>query len=235
MKNFFSLKDKTLIFPIAMGVILVIIVFSILLVSLMQKTTNIQLGPAPTPTPVAASIERIVPDEPETLTAGVPHTFLVYFNRSVSIQNLTINLTSADITADNPEKIPVAISISQPSSSIVLIKTKEEIEETSEYDLTVTDENGTVLASTSYLSGNLQPTKVPTNDQTLKQFLPYSTNSYTLEYLASQNLYVFHFIYDPTNSEDLQQQFQDAKAQAIQFIQSKGVDINSIVIDFRSS
>ena len=229
-----KIRDKTLLFPIIVAFILVIIVFGILLFSLQTGQKN-TVPVTPTLTPNAA-VTKVFPDEPETLTAGIPHTFLIYFNKNISIKALEFTLSYIDVTQDSPTTITAKVSLSQVSPTEVLVKTEDPIQERSEYNLTVDNpQTSEVLSSTTYLSGDIQPTKVPTNNLKLKDFLPYDTTSYTLEYVPGQNIYIFHFKFDPTNQEDITQQLQDAKSQAIQFIESKGVDINSIVIDYRSS
>lgn len=232
-----SLKDKSVLVPIILGIILVIIVFAIVIVSLAgtNTTTNSNTN-TPSTTDNNLSIQRVIPDEPETLTAGSVHTFLIYFNKKISYKNFRFSLTYADITQDNPQQIPVKISLSMLGSNVVSVKTFEPIKERSEYYLTVIDpSSNTELSSTSYLSGDIQPTKIPTNDQTLKQYLPHDTNTYTLQYNAAQNLYIFNFKFDPTLPGNITQQYEDAKAQAIQYIESKGVNPNNITIQYRSS
>ena len=230
-----KIQDKTLLFPIIVAFILVVIIFGIVIFSFQEGSQKPAVSAVPTLEPNTAVV-RVFPDEPQTLTAGIPHTFLVFFNKKISAPSLSVDLSYTDITQDNPEKVTAKTAVSQVSPNELLVKTEEPIKERSEYYLTVFNpQSYGILSSTTYLSGDIQPTIVPANNQQLKNFLPYDTNSYTLEYIPSQNIYVFHFKFDPTNPADITQQMQDAKQQAIQFIQSKGVDINSIVIQYKSS
>lgn len=232
-----TFKDKSLIIPLIFGFILVAVVFGIVLVvveSNKQERSNSQITPTPGITSI--SIDKIIPDEPQTLTAGIPHTFLIYFNKDIPLGRYEFDLSYADITQDSPQRIPVQKTISLFAPNVVSIKTLSPINEKSEYYLTVIDtQSNTTISSSSYLSGNIEPTPLPSNNQTLKQFLPHETDTYLLEYSGTKNLYIFHFKYDPTNDDDIDTQLQDAKNEAIQYIQSKNVDINSIVIEYRSS
>ena len=232
----FSFKDRSFMISITFGIILIIIFVTIIIISLNKNNTgNKQANIAP-PVQNNISVKQVVPDEPETLGGGIPHTFLVYFSKHISLESLNISLTYTDITQDNPQVNQVKIYSSMLGANVIAVKTVDPIKERSEYYLKITDkETNKILSSTSYLSGDIQPTKIPTNDQTLKSFLPYETNNYTLEYNASQNLYIFEFKYDPSLSENITQQYNDAKAAAIQFIESKGININSITIQYKSS
>jgi len=233
----FTFKDKALVIPLIFGLILVAVVFGIVLAIVegnRQENNNSHVSQ--TPSVVRVSIEKIVPDEPQTLTAGIPHTFLVYFSKNISLAKYEFDISSADITQTDPQKMPVQKTISLFAPNVVSVKTLTPIQERSEYYLTVVDpQTNTTLSSSSYLSGDIEPTPIPSNNQTLKQYLPHETETYLLEYSGSKNLYIFHFKYDPTNQEDITQQYNDAKTQAIQYIEGTGVDINSIVIQYRSS
>jgi hypothetical protein len=240
MKNLFKFKltDKALVIPLIFSFILLIVVFGIAYISFTQKPQK--TNPIPTTTPIVTvsqlSVTHVIPDEPQPLASGIPHTFLIYFSQNISVNEFTINLDYTNITQDNPQTITVPLSLSLFSPKVIEVKATIPIVPQSEYYLTIADkQTGQTLSQTNYLSGDLQPTSVPSNNETLKKYLPYETNSYMLEYLSNQNLYIFHFKYDPSSSLPLDQQYENAKAQAVQFIESKGVDINSIIIDFRSS
>lgn len=95
--------------------------------------------------------------------------------------------------------------------------------------------NNSVIFKISYLSDNPQSTPVPVNNKALIPFLPWETASYKLSYYAPGNIYVFNFKYNPNSPDSPETQYEKAKADAIDFIKSKGVDPSTLVVAWKHS
>lgn len=76
------------------------------------------------------------------------------------------------------------------------------------------------------------PTRAPNNNLSLQQYLPYETSNFLLEYDPARNTYLFHFKFRNNTGVSLPDQFDKAKQDAINFIQSKGIDVNSLAIEW---
>jgi hypothetical protein len=239
-------KDKTLLVQIGITLILVLIVFGIALYAKLQSDQQ-ELSPDSTNTstiqsessiaPVEQiSISRIIPSAPLPLTPGLPYSFTVYFSSPVQPSVVSFVLTGNSLYGDDPQKT-VKISVtSENDNKRYIVKTLEPIEAYGEYILRVYNTRTNIeVYKKAFLTKDILSTPVPVNNLSLKTYLPYKTDSYSLEYFANRNIYIFHFIYNSDLPTGAEAQFNAAKADAIQFIQSKGIDINSIVIEWRNS
>jgi len=242
MMNFFSIKNKAFLFPLLVGILLLGIVITLAFLSLNGSKNAVQ-SPFPSQAPTQATsegnlpivVKKVLPEENVTLTAGAIQVFTIYFQNPVELSQLSIVLTYLDVSQDN-SPIDIKTSVDRLDPKTIRVKTVDPIKPRSEYSLIIKKaDTGETISSTVYLSGDLPPIPAPSNNKALVQYLPYETITFSLEYLASKNIYVFHFKYNPNLPGTVDEQFANAKSQAIDFIKSKGIDPSSLTIDFRSS
>lgn len=239
----FLAKIKPFLLPLLICVCLLIIILIIAYTLALSKKTTPGIPESPQPSKVIYptgslgqkySVKELAPADGNTLKAGQPQTFKVYFNNFVLLSQISVNLLYADLTQDNPAT-PIGIDLKALGNNAIQITTHDLIKERSEYQLVIKDQTGNVVFSADYLSNEIPPTPVPSNNPTLKDYLPYETPNYALEYLPSQNLYVFHFKYDSNLETTPDRQFENAKADAIRFIQNKGIDQATVTIEWKNS
>ena len=235
------MKNKTTLFFIVVGLLLLGIIIALIFLSFQpQKEAKPVVNPTPFPSPtlipVTLTLEKITPDDATTLPAGKPFAFTISFTTPIELNQIDFTLTYTDDFAQNPSPIPVKIIPQKIDQRTISLQTTDPIQPAKEYALTIVNATtNDVLSSTSYPSERPLPTKVPTNNLTLASFLPYETDLYSLIYLENRNIYVFRFKYNADSSVSSDEQFNAAKADAVKFIESKGIDLKTIVIEWRSS
>lgn len=231
---------KILIFIITLTVFILVLIG--IIIAFNARTSSNQPGTQaifPTPVPLiykSTTVESVVPPISSVLLAGQKQTFSVNFNTQVSTGSFKILLTSKAFS-DSAEKevsIPFTTSITS-SGKTLAIQTTNNILPSHSYALIILDSKNRTLLSASYSSGNVEISTAPGNNPELKQYLPYETSTYKLTYNERRNTYIFNLKINSNSQESLIQQFENAKKQAEDFIKSKGIDINSIVIDWRHS
>jgi len=231
-----QLKDKTVLFPLFLSLALVNIVFAISYIG--NNSVALEKGagePIARPTPQTVVVKKVLPDEPHGLTSGIPHTFYIFFSGQVPLSELDINLAAIDLTQDNATGEMVTIQKDTSLPDTVELRTADPIKENHLYSLTVTNtKTGEVLAAATYPSRDVE-TAATKNNPDLKAKLPHETATYLLEYLSETNTYVFHFKFNPGLSGTAEEQYNNAREQAIQFITEQGIDISTIVIEWRHS
>jgi hypothetical protein len=239
----FNYKDRTTLVQIGAALLLIFVIFGIAIYATLESKT-----PPPPPPPTLRtisptittleqiSISRIIPSVPLPLTPGLPYSFTVYFSIPVSPTAVSFTLTSSSLYGDKAAKT-VKLSVTpENSNKRYIVKTLEPIQPYSEYILRVNSaQTKKEVYRKGFLTKDVLPTPVSTNNLSLAAYLPHRTASYSLEYFVNRNVYIFHFIYNSDLPTGAEAQFDAAKADAIKFIQSKGIDINSIVIEWRNS
>ena len=180
-------------------------------------------------------IKSVFPPDGEVLTPRVKQKFYVYFN-SPPTNKLTYTLSYVDIGADDNNPISVGTDVSDVDKGGTIITTLTNLTENSVYFLKIIDSaTHKTIFSASYFTADITPTPIPSNNPLLIPFLPHQELNYSLEYLKDQNLYIFHFIYNPDSTDSIDDQFNNAKNNALQFIKDKGIDPNALTIDWRNS
>lgn len=234
------LKSKTGLLLLA-SIFLVGIVILFLVLIFRQPATTPKTQPSPTNTPVRAlgnypEVLNIQPSELAILTAGVNQVFTITLKTPITPSKTTITLTKQNYTTNqNASSTPITISYSS-DASIITVTPKENIEAFSQYVLTITDSpTNTILLLATYNSRDIKPTKPQNNNLQLKSFLPHETTSYKLSFNELRGVYVFNFKINPNSTANLNAQYESAKKEAEDFIKSKGIDLNTIVIEWRHS
>ena len=177
---------------------------------------------------------KIAPITNTVFPAGSHQSMTVIFSLPVDTKAISFHLNKTSVTSNNAAQ-PVDANVTfEDNFHIARITPKDSIDPNSQYTLTVSDsKNGNIIASANYSSTDLLASPAPSNNPQLKSYLPYNTPTYSIDYFEPRNTYQFHFIYDPKSKVDIESQYQNAKENAIQFIKSKGIDINSIVIEWK--
>ncbi len=237
------LHKKIIIIFLFSGIILVVLFLRIILTP-PETTQPSVINPSPTITAFPSQTQKaqnlapikITPDNSVVLIPGNVQQFLLTFPTTINLSQISIKLTKIDITKNNdPVLIPIDTAVSNDGRNLS-ITTQPLIDPYSQYTLLATDRtNNATIFKTSFLSDKEKEVPVETNNLDLIPYLPYETAWYALSYVSSRNVYVFNFKYDPESKETLQVQFDRAKADALLFIKSKGIDESTIVIEWRNS
>lgn len=216
--------------------------FLIILLFFIPKKPTVPQVVEITPTPTyilrtnGVTITKITPEKTSTLKPGERQTLSIEFEKPISQDLFKIDMTQKRVTADEPPK-PIPFQRELISKGRLLrIILSEPIIPLSEYSiLLINRKTSEAIFETSYLSGELEPTPIKTNNLNLIPFLPYETANYRLIYNQEKNTYIFNFKYNPDSLENLESQYQKAKQDAIKFIESKGINTSTIVIEWRYS
>lgn len=235
-------KNKKLLFSLTILVVVTIFIIGLSVVNLLQPGTR-QPSQFPTPTPnngpffirsqnnESAGIS-ISPSTTHVLVPGTKESFVVSLPSSLSLEDITISLTVKDFRSDS-SPINSPITTSSEKQGEVKIDMGNNVVAYGEYKLTIENKSGEGLIEATYLSDTID--RVQTNNQELSRYLPHETTNYRLIYIKERNLYIFNFKINDNSTIPPQQQFENAQNEATQFIESKGIDINSIVIEWRFS
>lgn len=186
--------------------------------------------------PVASIVvDRVVPDAEFNLTSGKLSRFFIYFSEQINVKDIAAMVTYTYIYEDETmTPLTAQTTLKQLGTNTLELQLVDAIKPGAEYTISIVNKNTNQILSTStYGSLNIQPTPVTNNNPALQQYLPYSADTYSLEYNQQKNLYVFHFISSESSEQSIEEQFEAAKQAALQFIQSKGVDLNSITIEWK--
>jgi hypothetical protein len=233
-------KNKILII---IGVVALLLVFIALSLSQKSSSQEDQGVSSPSATPTLSQnlnttvINNVSPSEGTTLETGKVQTFTIYLGKPLVIGQIKIILKSYDYTKDNIFVSDVPFKATFTAHNVIEVRTTNPIVPHTTYllQMTTLTDNKVVLNLTYSSQLAASPTPVQNNNDALIPYLPHETDNYKLSYFAAQNMYVFNFKYDSSSDLNIIDQFNQAKQDAINFIQSKGIDINSIVIDWRSS
>lgn len=193
----------------------------------------------PTPVPILYTSPDVVSIDPPITTALLPGkdiSFLITFTTSIREKPVKILLTRKPIIGIDESINSVSITSELTSFGKALSVTLQEpILPAQEYSLIVLGANDKTLVSSTYTSSSIEILRAPQNNPDLQQFLPYETPTFRLTYNENRNSYIFNFKINPNSTESLESQFNQAKQQAESYIRSKGIDINTIVIEWRRS
>lgn len=219
--------------PIVLISIIVSIIVALIFLILSTLSSGNRSNPGNNNQVSSITIDKADPSSSTPLIVGTQPIFTLYFNTAVYKDQVTIVLQKKNIIQDTQySKIQFYSDFSSDNKSL-RVKMGETVADNTAYYLEISDtRTKTTLFSNTYSSASPPPTFIPSNNLSLSQFLPYETSSYTLVYNTYQNLYVMHFIYNPDSADSPDTQFEKAKADATAFIKSKGIDINSIKIEF---
>lgn len=224
---------------ISIGLPLLFVTIALIFLSILnnpQKQPKVIRVPTPTPFTQNNNIiyNRNITDN-TIITPNRTQTFIVYFDNKINISSMIISLSKNSIYQDAaPVEVEVKSKVNEKNNSLE-ITTLELVSPASEYKLVLKDKaTGEILYSKIFLSDKLIPTRVPSNNLSLATFLPYETNSFKLSYFEEANIYIFNFLYDPNSPIDIDEQLKNAKTQALEFIKSKGIDPNTVVIEWKS-
>lgn len=186
--------------------------------------------------PVASIVvDRVVPDAEFNIASGKSSRFFIYFSEQVDAKDIAAMVTYTYIYEDETmTPLTAQTTLKQLGTNTLELQLIEPVKPGAEYTISIVNKNTNQILSTStYGSLNTQPTPVANNNPALQQYLPYSAETYSLEYNQQKNLYVFHFINSESSEQPIEEQFKAAKQAAIQFIQSKGIDQNSITVEWK--
>jgi hypothetical protein len=220
---------KPIFLPLSIVAVLAVFIFIVLF------SIFINYSARQNPNSLKNPVKGVMPQDGATLTSGTKQRFYIYLNGDFA-DNLIYKLTFIDASSGSGNQIPVKTNINTLDKGGVNLTTLTDIKDYSEYFLKISDKSTQkVVFSSSYLTTQVTPSPVRINNQNLIPFLPYQSQNYSLEYLISQNIYIFHFIYNVDSTDSIDIQFEKAKSDALQFIKDKGIDPSGLVIDWRNS
>lgn len=234
------LKNKTIIVT---GIIMLIILgISLYLLYIPKRGGHLSPPPPPTPTVKNKSlntsvINNVSPAQSQLLTPGNTQTFTVFLGKALYMDQIKITLKGYDYTQNDTTPVDIPFDANFTSNNIITIRTKGPIAPHMTYSLTIvtTSDNRPILDLSYSSKSSAGITPVSSNNTALATYLPYETDAYKLSYLPSKNVYIFNFKYNPNSGVSIGDQFAAAQQDATRFIQSKGIDINSIVIEWKNN
>lgn len=210
-------------YVLAVLVTFVVLTLVFLALSSLKKTQNND------PAKQTTLLTSVRPPKTEELKASLTQKFEITFTSMDQTTPINISLSSAPFK--NPEEA-TAVKVSQKTiGNSMIINTLEPILPLNTYTLTLTQNSQTILKYI-YLSSETKPTPIPQNNTALQEFLPHTTQTYSLEYALSRNIYVAHVKYNPNSSLSLTAQIEAVQTDVSQFIQSKGIAVESVKIDY---
>lgn len=180
------------------------------------------------------TLVEVTPNVTTPLYENTTPEFVLRFGLSLNPELTNISIKQKDLSNDSTE-VESSFTIKYFNNNKQLnLSLNEKILPYHQYRIIITNkQNNAVLTSLSYLSSLEEPSPVPTNNVELRNYLPHREKNYSLVYLPYSNLYVFHFAVDPENNQDLETQFNRAKQDAIEFIRSKNIAPESVIIEWR--
>lgn len=178
------------------------------------------------------SVVRYSPTENSILTPGQPQEFVIEFSSPINTNDTLVFLKTKEFTSADYQKVEISQILDQ-NNRLLRIRTVPPILSSQSYNLAIYQGNGSKLLQVTYLSERTERTVESRNYPILAQHLPHQTDSYSLVYIPERNLYVFSFVYNENSSDPIELQYDKAREQAATFIESKGIDINSVVIEWR--
>lgn len=220
--------------------IVVAVIISIIILYNTRDTIDISPDQDIFPTPVplqykSPDVTDVKPRYTQALVPGNQQKFIITFAESAFNKSLKILLTHAHIARpDDMQSVEITTEF-ESKGTILTITTQEIIKPSHTYSLIILDARNQTLVSTSYTSSQTVINRAPSNNTELQQFLPHETATYKLSYNETTNKYIFNFKINSNSSDTLQTQYEQAKLQAEEYIRSRGIDINSIVIEWRHS
>ena len=180
----------------------------------------------------SAQVLEVTPLEGTILNPGENLKVSIKFSQTVDADNLGVNLKASDIGGDGLYKT-IDFSLETIDSNTLNLTFKEAILSFHNYNLTIYSKEGQKLLQVTWVSDRTEIIKETDNNPSLAQYLPYKTSNFTLSFVPDKNLYVFSFSYDSNSEESIDAQYDKAKLQAEEFIRSKGIDLESIKIEWR--
>lgn len=209
------------IFVLCLSIVVIILIFAgVYSLSRSKKTTT-----TPTESNPATSL---LPAAGATLTPGNTLIFRVTFRNTVSKNEMVATLTKRSPGKENVT-VPTNMLASENSISI---QADEKVEQGMFYSLELATTAGRIILSADYSSPSITPTPLPSNNAQLKEYLPYDTPNFLLDYNKSRNLYIMHFKFRSSDPGTIEQQFEKAKREAQEFIASKNIQVNTVEIEY---
>lgn len=236
MKQFLFKKEALLlVVTLCLGIIILI---SFLFIRGPKK----QISQSPSPTQSSnipstnLSITKTEPTNNSFLPLNKPFSLKIFLSKPINLADLKISLTRLDVTKDTPPlDIDFESSLSSDKSTLT-IQSSDPVNPYVNYQLTILDsKTEQVLLKNSFSSDFPDISPAPKNNLSLIQYLPHETPNYILSYNKDKNSYIFNFKFDLNNPESGSDQFEKAKSEAIKFIESKSIDIQSLVIEYNHS
>lgn len=206
---------------IVLGIIVMFLIFvgvSLLGRSKRTTTSPIESNSAISTLPAAGTL----------LTPGNTLVFRVTFKKAVSKNEIV-----AALTKRSPGKEDVTMSTSSSANeNSITIQADEKVEQGMFYSLVLATTTGGIILSVDYSSSPITPTPLPANNEQLKSYLPHQAPNYLLNYNEIKNLYVMHFKFQSSDPGTIEQQFEKAKRDTQEFIASKGIQLNTVEIEY---
>lgn len=197
------------------------------------------LKKAPTPPPsvqkrvpkniTTSLVKKVLPDSTQALANSQNQTFTITLDSALDPSLIKVQLVASP-PSNATEKTAIPLSVSYDKNIITATTTKP-IEPFTTYTLTLSLREQNILQR-SYLSEALSPSPLPTNNAILSSYLPHETFIYLLEFDKDQNIYLMHFKYDATSPLSFTEQFEKAKKSVNEYIASKNIDPNTVIIKY---
>lgn len=214
----------------------------LLSVALFSGKKEVEIQPSSSSSPknsnqqtITIQVLSVIPTENTPLIPGKTQTFIIRLNEDIRLSDIGVKLLVNNYSIqETPREAGITLEIKDNQS--LYVTTKETVRAYSNYQLILENsQRNENFYEANFISDKPQASPAPSNNPTLAQYLPYETNSFILTFHPDSNTYIFNFKYNDASREPLQTQYDQAKQEAIKFIQGKGIELNSIVIEWRYS
>lgn len=192
---------------------------------------------SPLPTTLTnLQVASIQPNTTQPLITGSQPSFIIKFSTSANPDYLTVSFRSLNEQADQDFNNEPSEFRYSDNNTTLTITPKRSVQFGYLYQILLqAKENNATFYQAKYVVDQPTPTPAPQNNRALIPYLPYETSSFRLSYSELRNIYIFNFKYDQNSPDDISTQYNTAKQAALDFIRSKGIDPNSLIIDWRHS
>lgn len=219
-------KSKTII-------LIIVLIICILAIIILQFLI---LGPKQPLVPLERiQIVEVIPSSNQLLEPSRKQNFTIKLSPISSVEQIEVKVLRKKIQTED-EFGNLTFKKTVNDGGVINILLDEPIASLSEYQIDLLD-NSTkkIIRTLRYSSDNEQFQDGNPNNPALKKYLPYETNSFRLTYSNEKDIYIFSFKADPNSTQSIDVQYDRAKAEAIKFIEDKGVSLDSISIEWRFS
>lgn len=231
-----AIKEHKILFIISLSLIGILFIFSILLLFSSPQKKQSSLSPFITPTILERhagfSLSAFLPGTDTPLEGNKIQRFTLVFNESLSSDALTSSIQETIIGSDIHTSVPSTVSFNEAGNEVTITSTRPFKQNASYQVLLKKTKDNAVLFNKNYFTLAFTPTPLPNNNKALSESLPHEGSNWILKYNPERNLYYFSADITPGTPAEMEIQYNRAKDEALTFIKSKGIDPNTVTIEW---
>lgn len=234
--NIDAIKEHKILFFISIGLIGILCIFSLLLLFSSPQNKQSGLSPFITPTILERhagfSLASFLPSTDTPLEGNKVQRFTLIFNESLSDDTITSSIQETIIGSDTHTTLPSTVSFNEAGNEITITSSRPFKQNASYQVILKKTKDNAVLFNKNYFTLAFTPTPLPNNNKALSEFLPHEGSNWILKYNPQRNLYYFSADITAGAPAEMEIQYSKAKDEALTFIKSKGIDPNTVTVDW---